>query len=85
MHHGEALRTFNVLALSPALPLSQKRVRTYAALYMGEDPHAPNYDPQHKINARDFTVQLAPGAGAKLTQAMKRYADPPTARFPWDR
>jgi hypothetical protein len=37
------------------------------------------------INARDFTVQLAPGAGAKLTLAMKRYANQPTAKFPWDR
>ena len=37
------------------------------------------------INARDFTVQLAPGAGARLTLAMKRYANPPTAKFPWDR
>ena len=37
------------------------------------------------INARDFTVQLAPGAGAKLTLAMRRYANPPTAKFPWER
>ena len=37
------------------------------------------------INARDFTVQLAPAAGAGLTLAMKRYANPPTAKFPWDR
>jgi hypothetical protein len=37
------------------------------------------------INARDFMVQLAPGAGAKLTLAMKRYANPPTAKFAWDR
>src|SRR4030095_15391703 len=36
------------------------------------------------INARDFTVQLAPGAGAKLTLAMRRYANPPTAKFPWE-
>ena len=36
------------------------------------------------VNARDFTVQLAPGAGAKLTLAMK-CANPPTAKFPWDR
>ena len=50
MHHGEALRTFNVLALAaPALPAYQKRARSYAALYMGEDPEAPNYDRQHKI------------------------------------
>ena len=33
MHHGEALRTFNVLALSaPALPAYQKRARAYAAV-----------------------------------------------------
>jgi hypothetical protein len=37
------------------------------------------------INARDFTVRLAPGAGAKLTLAMRRYANPPTAKFPWER
>ena len=31
MHHGEALRTFNVMALSaPALPAYQQRARTYA-------------------------------------------------------
>jgi hypothetical protein len=36
MHHGEALRTFNVLALSvPTLAAYQKRARTYAAFYMG--------------------------------------------------
>ena len=34
---------------------------------------------------RDLTVQLAPGVGAKLTLAMKRFANPPTAKFPWDR
>ena len=42
--------TFNVLALSaPALPAYQKRARTYAAFVHGEDPGAPNYDPQHTI------------------------------------
>ena len=37
------------------------------------------------VNARDFTVQLTPGAGAKLSLAMKRYANQPTAKFPWER
>ena len=50
MHHGEALRTFNVTALSaPSLPAYQERARTYASFYMGEDPGAPNYDPERKI------------------------------------
>jgi hypothetical protein len=37
------------------------------------------------INARDFTVRLAPGAGAKLRIGLKRYANAPTVKFPWDR
>lgn len=34
---------------------------------------------------RDVAVQLAPGCGARLTIAMRRYADRPTLSFPWDR
>jgi hypothetical protein len=37
------------------------------------------------IGARDFTVKLSPGAGAKISMTMKRYANQPTAKFPWDR
>ena len=37
------------------------------------------------VDAAAFTVQLAPGAGATLTLAMRRYANTPTAAFPWDR
>jgi hypothetical protein len=37
------------------------------------------------IDAPDFTVQLAPGAGATLTLAMRRYVNTPTAVLPWDR
>jgi hypothetical protein len=32
-----------------------------------------------------LSARLAPGAGAKLTLSMKRYANQPTATFPWDR
>jgi hypothetical protein len=38
-----------------------------------------------RLNARDFTVRLAPGAGATLTIAMRRYVNAPTVRFPWSR
>lgn len=37
------------------------------------------------LNARDFTVKLAPGAGAKLTLTMHRFANSPTFAFPWSR
>jgi hypothetical protein len=50
MHHGEGLRTFNVMGLSvPTLPIYQERARRFAGLYMGEDPDAPNYDPKLKL------------------------------------
>ncbi|MBL8217779.1 MAG: hypothetical protein JNL62_01035, partial [Bryobacterales bacterium] len=32
-----------------------------------------------------ITVKLAPGAGDRLTLKMKRYANAPTLRYPWDR
>ena len=38
-----------------------------------------------RVGATNFTVRLAPGAGAKLTLAMKRYASAPTVAFPWER
>jgi hypothetical protein len=38
-----------------------------------------------RLGTRDFAVQLAPGAGAALTLATRRYANQPTVAFPWDR
>jgi hypothetical protein len=38
-----------------------------------------------KVGGRDFTVRLAPGAGATLILTMRRYAAVPTVAFPWDR
>ncbi len=37
------------------------------------------------LGGRDFTVRLAPGAGATLALQTKRYAHPPTVALPWDR
>ena len=37
------------------------------------------------VDASHFTVRLAAGAGETITIAMKRYANQPTAVFPWDR
>ena len=38
-----------------------------------------------RLDAPDFTVRLAPGAGARLTLAMRRYVNTPTVKFPWSR
>ncbi len=38
-----------------------------------------------RVDGTNFTVKLAPGAGAKLALAMKRYSEKPTIAFPWER
>ena len=38
-----------------------------------------------RVGGSHVTVQIAPGAGAKLTLAMRRHANKPTVGFPWDR
>ena len=49
-HHGEGLQLFNRMALSsPDEPDYLARVKRFSAMYMGEDPAAPNYDPKHRI------------------------------------
>ena len=37
-----------------------------------------------RLGTREFTVRLAPGAGATLTLTMRRYVSAPTVTFPWD-
>ena len=49
-HHAEELTMFNVQGLSdPDNQAFRTRARRFAGLYMGEDPEAANYDPQHRI------------------------------------
>jgi len=49
-HHGEGLQLFNRMALSsPGDSKYLARVKRFSAMYMGEDPAAPNYDSRHKI------------------------------------
>lgn len=49
-HSGEGLRSLLLLGLSePNSELYRQRMRRFAAMYMGEDPDAPNYDPVNKV------------------------------------
>jgi len=36
------------------------------------------------LNAQDFTVRLAPGAGRRMTLKMKRFVHQPRLAFPWN-
>ena len=60
-HHSEFLSVFNLMGLSnPYDTLFRQRARRYAGLYMGEDPSAPNYDPQHRIIRSMFNGSRGP-------------------------
>ncbi|PZO06401.1 MAG: hypothetical protein DCF28_01900 [Alphaproteobacteria bacterium] len=49
-HHSEGMTMFNVQGLSdPYNGRFQDRARRFSAMYMGEDPHAPNYDPERRV------------------------------------
>jgi hypothetical protein len=49
-HTGEGMRAFFFLGLSePGNELYRPRMRRFAGMYMGEDPEAPNYDPEKKV------------------------------------
>ncbi|WP_276358109.1 hypothetical protein [Cohnella caldifontis] len=50
MHHGEGSLFFYFLGLAdPASLKDRQRARRFARMYMGEDPEAPNYDPEKKL------------------------------------
>jgi hypothetical protein len=37
------------------------------------------------LDSSALAFALAPGAGSRITLRMRRYANPPTFAFPWDR
>ncbi|HIQ20151.1 MAG TPA: hypothetical protein EYH34_02780 [Planctomycetes bacterium] len=50
MHHGESYTYFYFFGLAdPRVPAYRQRAVRFAAMYTGEDPEAPNYDPQRKM------------------------------------
>ena len=60
-HHGEWLSSFFLQGLSdPHDRTYEQRTRRYAALYMDEDPLAPNYDPEHRIIRSMFNGSRGP-------------------------
>jgi hypothetical protein len=60
-HISEGLTTFNLMGLStPQDPKLIERTRRFAAFYTGEDPAAPNYDPQHRVIRSLFNGSAGP-------------------------
>jgi hypothetical protein len=60
-HHGEAWSSIFLQGLSaPDDTMLAHRMRRWAGWYMGEDPHIPNYDPQHKVVRSFFNGSRGP-------------------------
>ena len=60
-HHGEWLSAFFLQGLSDPFDVTYgNRLKRYAGFYMGQDPTAPNYDPEHKIIRSMFNGSRGP-------------------------
>jgi hypothetical protein len=60
-HIGEGSRAFMMLGLSdPNDPVYRERMKRFAAMYIGEDPDAPNYDPKNKVIRSLWTGSKGP-------------------------
>jgi hypothetical protein len=59
-HHSEGYKFFYHLGLLGPIGENADRARSFAAMYMGEDPAAQNYDPEHKIMRSPITGSTGP-------------------------
>ncbi len=60
-HTGEGMRAFLLMGHSdPGNDLFVERMERFARMYTGEDPQAPNYDPEHKIIRSIWNGSLGP-------------------------
>jgi hypothetical protein len=68
-------------------PVAPRTVVVQAGGYGEHAFAAVTCEGQSKISLDQtlLTIQLAPGAGARLVLGMKRYVNPPTVAQPWDR
>ena len=61
MHHGESSTNFYFFGLAdPTEKKYRERAARFAGLYMGEDPKAPNYDPERKLIRSPITGSRGP-------------------------
>ena len=61
MHHGESSIYFYYFGLAdPTIARDRERALRFAAMYTGEDPEAPNYDPRLKLIRSPITGSRGP-------------------------
>jgi len=75
-HQGESLIYFYFLCLAdPANPRLQELAERFASFYTGDDPDAPNYDPQLRIIRAPHNGSAGPRWGYKDVPPEQIYAD----------
>ncbi|WP_308635300.1 hypothetical protein [Paenibacillus silvisoli] len=61
MHHGEGYLYLYFLGLAgPATLKDRQRAKSFAAMYTGDDPEAPNYDKAHKLIRSPLNGSMGP-------------------------
>jgi hypothetical protein len=61
MHHGEGYTSFYTFGLAdPRDEKFRERAKKFAAMYIGEDPESPNYDPKLKLIRASMTGSRGP-------------------------
>jgi hypothetical protein len=61
MHHGESSIYFYYFGLAdPHVAIDRARALRFAAMYMGDDPAAPNYDPARRMMRSPITGSKGP-------------------------
>jgi len=74
MHQGEGYVFFYLLCLAdPAHQLNVERSRRYAGFYLGDNPKAPNYDPEKKLIRSPHNGSMGP-AWRNFEKFYTRYA-----------
>lgn len=75
-HMGEGNQSFYDFGVAdPTNPENRRRAIRFAAMYTGDDPHAPNYDPVHRIIRSPFHGSGGPMFHADF-ERVKQLVDP---------
>lgn len=76
-HMGEGnMALYDMGVADPSIKENVARARKFAAMYTGEDPDAPNYDPIHKIIRSPFHSSVGPLLNMDDVDRVKAYIDP---------
>jgi hypothetical protein len=70
-HMGEGNMAFYDFGVAdPTISENARRARRFAGMYIGEDPEAPNWDPEHKIIRSPINSSQGPYHKATLNETM---------------